>query len=497
MKRMKPSYIKSGFILSYAAIFIQSIISIAYTPVMLRLLGGSDYGLLQLAISTIANLGILSFGFGSSYLRFYSQYKSRGDDDGVAALNGMFAVIFSLASVMSLIAGAVITLGADAIFSASMSGNELLSLKPLLAVMTVNLALRLPLNVFDSYIIAHERFTFQKALVIITSFLNPMLTLPVMLSGKGSLGVAVCMTLISLVKLIASMIFCVRRLGMRFRFAFDAKLFKSLSTFSFFIFLNIVSDQINWNADKTILGILKGPTSVTAYSLGSQFNSYFLTFSYALASLYSPKAYSLAAMRRSDEELTRFFARFARLQLCVMAYVFMMFVGVGRPFIRLWSGLQSDVPYYTALLLISPLLVTSVQSIGIEIQRAKDMHRFRSVLYFAVAFFNIAVSVPLCMRFGEIGCALGTCGSIVVGNILIMNFYYHRRVGLDMAYFWKQVLCLVPSLLLPALAAAFAIICARESVWSVIAWGLVITAVYAPSVWFFGIGKDLKKNGLY
>ena len=31
--------LKSGFILSYISIFIQSIISILYTPVMLRLLG--------------------------------------------------------------------------------------------------------------------------------------------------------------------------------------------------------------------------------------------------------------------------------------------------------------------------------------------------------------------------------------------------------------------------------------------------------------------------
>ena len=497
MKRMKSSYIKSGFILSYAAIFIQSVISIAYTPVMLRLLGGSDYGLLQLAISTIANLGLLSFGFGSSYLRFYSQYKSEGNEYGIAVLNGMFTVIFALASLAALIAGAVITLNADAIFSASTSESELSVLKPLLAVMTVNLALTLPVNIFDSYIISQERFAFQKAIVIITAVLNPMLTLPVMLLGKGSVGVAVCMTLISFIKLIASMIFCLVRLGMRFRFAFDAKLFKRLFTFSFFIFLNIVSDQINWNADKTILGIVKGSVSVTAYSLGSQFNSYFLTVSYALASLCSPKAYSLAAFKRSDAELTRFFARFGRLQLCVMAYIFTVFVGVGRPFMRLWSGLQSDIPYYTALLLMSPLLVTSIQSIGIEIQRAKDMHRFRSVLYFVIATFNIAVSIPLCVRFGEIGCALGTCVCIFVGNIIIMNIYYQRRVGLDMAYFWKQILRLAPSLVPPAAAAVLAVMRARVSIGSVIAWGIVITAVYAPSVWFLGIGKDIKKTALY
>ena len=45
--------LKSGFILSYISIFIQSIISILYTPVMLRLLGESNYGLLQLAVSTM------------------------------------------------------------------------------------------------------------------------------------------------------------------------------------------------------------------------------------------------------------------------------------------------------------------------------------------------------------------------------------------------------------------------------------------------------------
>ena len=50
--------LKSGFILSYIAIFIQSIISILYTPVMLRLLGESNYGLLQLAVSTMSSLSI-------------------------------------------------------------------------------------------------------------------------------------------------------------------------------------------------------------------------------------------------------------------------------------------------------------------------------------------------------------------------------------------------------------------------------------------------------
>ena len=93
--------LKSGFILSYISIFIQSIISILYTPVMLRLLGESNYGLLQLAISTMSSLSILSFGFGSSYMRFYSQYKADNDNNAISVLNGMFTIIFISVSILS------------------------------------------------------------------------------------------------------------------------------------------------------------------------------------------------------------------------------------------------------------------------------------------------------------------------------------------------------------------------------------------------------------
>ena len=45
---MKTNQLKIGVMLSYVSIIAQNIISIVYTPVMLRLLGQSEYGLYQL-----------------------------------------------------------------------------------------------------------------------------------------------------------------------------------------------------------------------------------------------------------------------------------------------------------------------------------------------------------------------------------------------------------------------------------------------------------------
>ena len=176
-----------------------------------------------------------------------------------------------------------------------------------------------------------------------------------------------------------------------------------------------------------------------------------------------------------------------------MAYIYLMIIAVGKPFIKLWSGIDSNIPYYTALLLISPLLVTSIQSIGIEIQRAKDMHKFRSVLYFAIAAINIAVSIPLCIKFGELGCAFGTALSLVVGNIIIMNIYYHKRVGLDIKYFWKEIFKFIPSLIIPILTIIVIRHFVSDNLFSIALCGIIFTVFYAVSMWFLGLNQNEKK----
>ena len=64
-----------------------------------------------------------------------------------------------------------------------------------------------------------------------------------------------------------------------------------------------------------------------------------------------------------------------------------------------------------------------------------------------MAIGNAIVSVPLGMKFGGIGCALGTAIAMIVGNGFIMNWYYQTHIGLDMIYFWKQILRIVPAML--------------------------------------------------
>ena len=64
--------------------------------------------------------------------------------------------------------------------------------------------------------------------------------------------------------------------------------------------------------------------------------------------------------------------------------------------------------FLIAILLFIPTILPSIQNLGIEILRAKNMHKFRSIVYVLVAVLNIIISIPLCAWFGSVGVAIGT-----------------------------------------------------------------------------------------
>ena len=98
---------KVGVLLSYGQTVISTIISLVYTPVMLRLLGQSEYGLYTLVNGFISNLALLSFGLGSAYVRYYSRAQVKDGEEGVSRINGMFMVIFLCISLLSLFVGGI------------------------------------------------------------------------------------------------------------------------------------------------------------------------------------------------------------------------------------------------------------------------------------------------------------------------------------------------------------------------------------------------------
>lgn len=144
--------------------------------------------------------------------------------------------------------------------------------------------------------------------------------------------------------------------------------------------------------------------------------------------------------KSSNREMTEFFIKTARVQLLVLGLIMTGFTVFGREFVILWLGKEFEMAWFIGMIIMIPLSIPLFQSVGVLILQAKNLHAFRSLTYLAVAFANIGLSIIFTQKYGMIGTSFGTIAALIIGNILVINIYYHIKLKLDMVRFFKEVL---------------------------------------------------------
>lgn len=489
--------LKIGVILSYVSTGINMLIQLIYTPIMIQLLGQSEYGLYTLVGSVVSYLSLFSLGFSGAYLRFYSRYKKEENQDGIARLNGMFLLLFIGMAILALVCGMTLTQFTPQIFGTKLTMNELAKAKILMQILVVNIALTFPASVFDSIVTAHEQYLFQRLLSLAGILFNPFLCVPLLLMGYGSVAVVSVTTIITMAKLGVGVWFCLKKLQVSFAFRrLESALLREMAGFSFFIFLNMIIDQINWAVDKFILGRVVGTAAVAVYGVGSTINTLVTQFSSVISSVFSPRVNRIAAEEDSHmkQQFTNLFIKVGRIQFLVLMLQESGIVIFGRYFITdIYATPDYEEAYWVALLLIISAMIPLIQNVGIEIQQAVNKHKFRSIVYTIMALINIGTSIPLAMRYGPIGSALGTAISLLVANGFIMNIYYHKAIGINMIKFWKSILQLAKGMVIPAILGVIIIKCIPIDNIIVFAAGVILyTIVYCVSFWCIGMNQEEK-----
>ncbi len=183
------------------------------------------------------------------------------------------------------------------------------------------------------------------------------------------------------------------------------------------------------------------------------------------------------------------------MQFILLSLIITGLIFFGLGFIQLWAGDDYHESYGIALMLIVPVTLPLLQNLGIEIQRAKNMHKFRSWVYLFIAVANVAISIPLVKLYGGIGAAAGTAIALVIGNVFIMNWYYHKKVGLDIKLFVKEILKITPSLIIPSIVGVLMFKYLNLFDLKILVSGILIyTIIFSVSMWFLGMNqyeKDL------
>lgn len=486
---------KRGAILSYLSIILSTVVQLVYTPLLIRMLGQSEYGLYSLVSSVIGYLTVLDLGFGNAIVVFTAKYRAKKEYEKEKKLHGMFLVIFCIIGLIAGLLGLLLYFNVPSLFGKTMTDIELHKAKIMMLILSFNLAVTFPFSIYSSIITAYEKFTFQKVMSILNTLLKPVLMIPLLFLGYKSITMTVVITVVNITVLLSNYFYCKKKLGINIKFmGFDKKLFKTIFNYSFFIFLGVIVDKVNWSVDQFVLGAVSGTIAVSLYSVASQINTLFVNLSSAMSGVLLPKMSKMIAKKASDKEMTKEFIKVGRLQYLIIFLMASGFTLFGKEFIMAWAGKDFVISYYIAIILILPLCVPLIQNLGISIMQAKNMHKFRSILLALIAVANIFISIPLAKAYGGIGSAIGTSLSLIIGNIIILNIYYHKKVGINVIEFWKSIIKMTIPMIIPIVAIVILMhFVTLHGYVNLIVFGGIYTILYCLTCYFL-VMDDYEKN---
>lgn len=486
--------LKAGAALNYVSICLNMVVGLIYTPYMLRMLGQSEYGLYSLAASIIAYLTVLDLGFGNAIVRYTAKFRAEGKQKEQEEMFGMFFILYIGIGVIAMIAGSVLSLNVENMFSRAMTETEVHRTRIMLWLMTFNLAFTFPMSIWGSIMSAYERFVFQRIVSIIRSVLNPVVMILLLVVGYKAVAMVVVTTVFNVATLLVNWWYCKYRLIIKVRFAkFKWGFLKEVSIYSFWIFLNAIMDRIYWSTGQFVLGIYKGSTAIAVYAVAVQLLNMYMLFSTAITGVLLPKITAMVVKGNNEKEISDLFIKVGRIQYIIVVFILSSFIVFGKPFIKLWAGSNYVDSYYVCLFFFIPFTIDLIQNLGISILQARNRLKFRSLLLVFVASSSLLLSVVLAKKYGYYGCAFSTGLGLLIGQGLILNIYYCCKEHIDIPSFWKEILKMS---VVPFFVIIIGLLVTNSSLFNNISlFAFVVSCVfflivYGVAFWFLSMNKS-------
>ena len=191
------------------------------------------------------------------------------------------------------------------------------------------------------------------------------------------------------------------------------------------------------------------------------------------------------------------FIRIGRIQYILLGLISSGFIIFGNEFIYIWLGKGYTEVYKIALWIMIPLTIPLIQNTGIAIMQARNQHQFRSIVYFFIAILNIVVSILLVKSYGAIGCAIATGISFTLGNVIIINIYYWKRVNIDIPLFWINIFKMsIPVTITMIIGYGLNYFINNYSVITFILKGSIYVIIYVILMWLIGMNREEKREVL-
>ncbi len=486
----------AGIALSYVNTCLNMVCGLFLSAYLLRMLGDTSYGVYQNITSFANYLVLLEFGTGTVMTRNLSVCRSRNAPEDVIKKN--VSTIWTITCVLAAIIAFVSVLFyffLDNIYSATMTVAQIAEGKRIFIIITVYLLASFLVSTMNGVVLAYEKYTLQSKIAIVRILLRTISLIGIVWFFKYSIVIAIVDAALSVSVFIFLYIYIRRKLKVtvNFRF-FDKLIFKTSLPLCTAIFLQTLVNQANSSVAKFITGIKLTPELVALYSVGLYIYGMFSSLTTIPISMYAPQITRDVVNGMKGRELTDRLIQPSRLIAIVGGSVVFGFVAVGRPFISIVYGENYLKAWAIALIIMVPMFINMSNGVIINVLDAMNKRMSRSIVLSITTVLNIVLTVIMIDAYGVIGAALSTGICTFLGQVLIMNIYYQKVIGIEVLYMFGQVYKGILIFQILGAAAGFTVsYLLPYDILSLIIGGIVYLIVSFGGFILFGKNKDEKK----
>lgn len=482
----------AGVIISYITTILQMIINIFFTPFLINTLGTSEYGLYQTISSFANNLIIVNFGIATIMSRNIVKLRINRDKVAIENLLSMGIIISVLISILMLVIGSGASLFIEPLYSNSLSDTDIIKARYMFIYLIINLVVIVWNNMFSGICVGYEQFIFTNSLKLFRQILRVIIMTGLLMIGKDSVAIVVADLVVTVILLIAEVIFCLKKLKVKIKLHYiDKTLIINIFTFSIASLLQAITNQVNLSLDRVILGVMTTTTIVSMYSIALIILNTFLSITKVIGSVYLPQATKLVIQKSDGEVLTDLVIKVGRIQNIIACGIFGGMIILGENFIELWVGKEFIEVWPVIIILILPVVFTSTTSSANIIADAMLKKLARSMILIVTAILNLVITIIAVNKIGYVGAAIGTSVSIILGEIILLNIYYYKEIKLNIIRMYKEIFCgILPAICITIIFTKIIFMIINNSIYGFILKSLIFIIIYGYCLLKFGINQS-------
>ena len=402
---------------------VKLVIMFIMTPIFINNMGKYDYGLWQIIASIIGYMGILDLGIRPAISRYIAFYNGNDDDLKIAQTYStafVFMVFIGFLAFLSIVFFAFNY--SDLLAENSQDLNKTYQL--LLLIIAAQLLISFPGFVAESTLEGLQKYHIMNALTIFNSIVSSVVLYLYITPQNALLLLAAANAIGLAIKYIAYyLILFSNKLSLSpFREKPTFSSFMELASFGFKTLLQGIASRIETAADSIIIGSILGPASVPYYTIPATLASYSRNIGMQISHVFMPLFSELTGAGANINELQKIYILGSRILVTISTLISLGLIILGQDFIRLWVGeellLHADVLIpviiaFTMVPLLDPLCSRFLTS--------QNKHGIFAKLSPISAMLNIGLSIPLTLKFGVVGTAVGSLISIVIFRLIFTS----------------------------------------------------------------------------